>query len=223
MIKRLAVFALVLMGFVGAASMPAKADTISFNSNTAAGSSWSLSGAPLTFGLSSILTSAQLNLFSPVSIANGMINWTTGAASTTTSSLIIFNPGGSINVTGDLGSGVVSLFTGSFQNASLTLLTGGAPGQSSFSASFVAGNINPALYSFLGSAGLPPAVTGTLTSTLNSSFTSSGGSGSVAGASISLNPVVPAPEPSMLLLFGPALMALAGLVTLRKAKPLLRS
>ena len=125
-------------------------------------------------------------------------------------------------VTGDLGSCVVDLFTGSFQSASLTLLSGGAPDQSTFSASFIAGDINPALYSFLNSSGLPTDVTGTLTATLNGAFTPSGGVGSVAGATISLDPdpqQVPEPDSGSLLAIGGMLLGLA-LTVGRKIAPL---
>ncbi|HVS90375.1 MAG TPA: hypothetical protein VHF01_19395 [Candidatus Acidoferrum sp.] len=206
----------ILIGFfvLLMSPMAALADTISFNSNTSSSSSWTLTGtAPsLVFGLSSLLTSAQLNA-GPLNtaIANGTIGWTTASSSTDINNLVIFNPGGSINVMGDLGSGVVQLFTGSFQAASLTLVSGGAPGQSAFSASFIAGAINPALFSFLGAGPLLTSVTGTLSATLNGTFTTSGGSGSVAGASISLNAPAAVPEPAMLTLFGTGLLALPGL------------
>src|SRR6267143_2074906 len=207
----------VLIGFfvLSISPMAASADTISFNSNTSASSSWTLSGSSsLAFGLSSLLTSAQLNS-DPLNtgIANGTIGWTTAGASTVFPNLVIFNPGGSVSVMGDLGSGIVALFTGSFQSASLSLVTGGAPGQSTFSASFIAGSINPALFSFLGASPLSPNATGTLSATLNGTFSPTGGSGSVAGTTISLNAptALPVPEPGMLTLFGTGLLALAGL------------
>jgi hypothetical protein len=105
----------------------------------------------------------------------------------------------------------VTLFTGSFQSASMTLVTGGAPGQSAFSASFIAGTINPALFSFLGAGALSPDATGTLTATLNGTFLPSGGnSGSVAGTTLSLN-TMGVPEPGMLTMLGVGSLALAGL------------
>lgn len=195
--------------------MAALADTISFSSNTSSGSSWAMVGSPFPiFTLSSALTSAQLNS-GPLNtgIAYGKIGWTTADGVPLFGSpidLVVFNPGGIVTVTGDLGfgSGFEALFTGSFQNA-WTLVTGGAPGQSTFSASFIAGNLNPALFSFLGADPLSPEVTGTLTATLNG--TPSGGSGSVAGAMISLNAPTAVPEPAMLTMLGMGLLALAGL------------
>jgi hypothetical protein len=113
---------------------------------------------------------------------------------------------------GNLGSGIVTLFKGSFQTASLSFLTGGAQYQSAFSASFIAGSINPALFSFLGAGALSPNATGTLTATLNGTFTPSGGySGSVAGATVSLNAPTAVPEPAMLTMLGMGILALAGL------------
>jgi hypothetical protein len=201
----------------------AKADTISFNSNTTSGSSWALT-SPLVFQLSSALTSVQLNSAAPnISIQNGAIDWSTFSGLALSQTAILFNPGGAITVTGDLGSGVVDLFTGTFQSAGLTLLTGGAPDQSTFSASFIAGDINPDLYAFLGSSGLPADVTGTLTATLDGAFSASGGGvGSVAGATISLDPssAQSVPEPPSLALFATGLFALAGLVAIKK-RPLL--
>jgi PEP-CTERM motif len=195
--------------------MGALADTVSFGSNTSSSSSWTLSGSPSpVFDLSSLLTSTQLNSGSlNTAIADGTIGWTTAGGAAFGSNVVIFNPGGEVTVTGDLGAGIVTLFTGSFQDASLTLVTGGAPGQSTFSASFIAGAINPALYSFLGAGALSPNVTGTLSATLIGTFSSaSGGSGSVAGATVSLDPPAAVPEPGMLTLFGTGgLLALAGL------------
>ena len=208
---------LALMGFfmLLISPMAALADTISFSSNTSSGSNWAMGGSPFpVFTLSSLLTSAQLNS-GPLNtgIAGGRIDWTTADGVPligSPSDLVIFNPGGTVTVMGDLGSGlVVALFTGSFQNASWTLLTGGACCQSTFSASFIAGNLNPALFSFLGAGPLSPEVTGTLTATLNG--TPSGGSGSVAGATISLNAPTAVPEPAMLTMLGMGLLALAGL------------
>ena len=208
---------LALIGFfmLLISPMAALADTISFSSNTSSGSSWAMgASAPVVFTLSSVLTSAQLNS-GPLNtgIARGTIGWTTADGVPligSPSDLVIFNPGGTVTVMGDLGSGlVVALFTGSFQNASWTLLTGGACCQSTFSASFIAGNLNPALFSFLGAGPLSPEVTGTLTATLNG--TPSGGSGSVAGATISLNAPTAVPEPTMLTMLGMGLLALAGL------------
>ncbi len=130
--------------------MAALADTISFSSNTSSGSSWAMVGSPFPiFTLSSALTSAQLNS-GPLNtgITNGTIGWTTADGVPLVGSptdLVIFNPGGIVTVMGNLGSELVALFTGSFQNASRTLVTAGAPGQSTFSASFIAGNLNPAL------------------------------------------------------------------------------
>jgi hypothetical protein len=201
----------------------AKADTISFNSNTTSDSSWTLT-SPLVFQLSSALTSVQLNSAAPnTAIQYGAIDWSTFSGLALSQTAILFNPGGAIKVTGDLGSGVVDLFTGNFQSAGLTLLTGGAPDQATFSASFIAGDINPALYAFLGSSGLPADVTGTLTATLDGAFTASGGGvGTVAGASISLDPssAQSVSEPPSLALFGTGLFALAGLVAIKK-RPLL--
>jgi len=194
--------------------MAALADTISFSSNTSSGSSWAMVGSPFPiFTLSSALTSAQLNS-GPLNtgITNGTIGWTTADGVPLVGSptdLVIFNPGGTVTVMGNLGSGIVALFTGSFQNASWTLVTAGAPGQSTFSASFIAGNLNPALFSFLGAGPLSPEVTGTLSATLNG--TPTGGSGSVAGATISLNAPTAVPEPAMLTMLGMGLLALAGL------------
>jgi hypothetical protein len=134
--------------------------------------------------------------------------------------MIGFNPGGSVTVMGNLGSGIVTLFTGSFQTASLSLLTGGAPNQSAFSASFIMGSISPALFSFLGAGALSPNATGTLSATLNGTFLPSGGySGSVAGATVSLNAAA-VPEPAMLTMLGMGLLALAGL---RRRKPISHS
>ena len=194
--------------------MAALADTISFSSNTSSGSSWAMVGSPFPiFTLSSALTSAQLNS-GPLNtgITNGTIGWTTADGVPLVGSptdLVIFNPGGIVTVMGNLGSELVALFTGSFQNASRTLVTAGAPGQSTFSASFIAGNLNPALFSFLGADPLSPEVTGTLSATLNG--TPTGGSGSVAGATISLNAPTAVPEPAMLTMLGMGLLALAGL------------
>ncbi len=194
--------------------MAALADTISFSSNTSSGSSWAMVGSPFPiFTLSSALTSAQLNS-GPLNtgITNGTIGWTTADGVPLVGSptdLVIFNPGGTVTVMGNLGSELVALFTGSFQNASRTLVTAGAPGQSTFSASFIAGNLNPALFSFLGAGPLSPEVTGTLSATLNG--TPTGGSGSVAGATISLNAPTAVPEPAMLTMLGMGLLALAGL------------
>jgi len=194
--------------------MAALADTISFSSNTSSGSSWAMVGSPFPiFTLSSALTSAQLNS-GPLNtgITNGTIGWTTADGVPLVGSptdLVIFNPGGIVTVMGNLGSELVALFTGSFQNASRTLVTAGAPGQSTFSASFIAGNLNPALFSFLGAGPLSPEVTGTLSATLNG--TPTGGSGSVAGATISLNAPTAVPEPAMLTMLGMGLLALAGL------------
>jgi hypothetical protein len=197
----------------------AKADTVSFNSNTSSGSSWTLT-SPLVFQLSSALTSVQLNSAAPnISIQNGAIDWSTFSGLALSQTAILFNPGGAITVTGDLGNGVVDLFTGSFQSAGLTLLSGGAPDQSSFSASFIAGDINPDLYAFLGSSGLPASVTGTLTATLDGAFSASnGGVGSVAGATISLDPspTQSVPEPASLPLLGTGLFAIAGMMAIRK-------
>jgi hypothetical protein len=194
--------------------MAALADTISFNSNTSSNSSWTLSGSPsLVFALSSVLTSAQLNS-GPLNtgITNGTIGWTTASGAAVGSNMISFNPGGSVTIMGNLGSGIVTLFTGSFQAASVSLMTAGAPNQSTFSASFIAGSINPALFSFLGAGPLSPNATGTLSATLNGTFTPSGGySGSVAGATISLNAPIAVPEPAMLTMLGMGLLALAGL------------
>jgi hypothetical protein len=217
--ERILMRKLALIGFfvLLISPMAALADTISFNSNTSSSSSWAMGGsAPVVFTLSSLLTSAQLNS-GPLNtgIANGTIGWTTADAATVLPNLVIFNPGGSVTVMGDLGSGLVALFTGSFQNASVTLATGGAPGQSTFSASFIAGTMNPALFSFLGAGPLSPDVTGTLTATLNGAFTQNntftGGSGSVAGTTISLNAPTAVPEPAMLTMLGMGLLALAGL------------
>src|SRR5882762_1355025 len=155
--RRVAVIALFVLLI---SPMAVLADTISFNSNTSSGSSWSLAGSTsLVFTLSSLLTSAQLNSgLLNTGITGGTIGWTTANASTILPNLVIFSPGGSVTVMGNLGSGIVALFTGSFQSASLTLVTGGAPGQSTFSASFIAGSINPDLFSFLGAGPLSPNV-----------------------------------------------------------------
>src|SRR5262245_41549091 len=210
--KRLGSALLRVAGIGLLASVPAEADAIwYFNSNTSADSSWTLGGLPMTFALNTTLTSVQLNADSPnTSITGGGIAWTTGAGLPLLPSLITFASGGTVSVTGDLGdgNGLVSLFSGTFENGGLTLLSGGAPEQSAFSASFVAGSINPALYAFLGVPGLSPNVFGTLTATLNSGFTMLGGTGTVAGVAISLDPPVEAPEPSLLVLLGVGFLAL---------------
>jgi len=82
-----------------------------------------MGGSPFpVFTLSSALTSSQLNS-GPLNagIANGTISWTTADGVPLFGGpidLVVFNPGGIVTVTGDLGfeSGVEALFTGSFQN-----------------------------------------------------------------------------------------------------------
>jgi len=199
MTKRL-VLALVVLAMAFSATA-AVADQIDFNFAGGPGGSYTFTGSGTFSGTESPLTVHEVNpIAGPnISMGSSVLTWTTGAYTGTVGGTANFAAGGTVTVSGCGGTCFLGTFTGAqFDVANLL-----------FYSTFVAGNVDPSVWTLVGLPALPSGATGTISANLGSY---NGRGGAIASGDLTLTRV---PEPTSLALLGSGLL-LAGSVMRRK-------
>jgi len=200
MTKRL-VLVLALLAFAFSAS--AVADTIDFNF-AGTGGSYTFSGSSVFSGTESPVTVHQVlpTPGAPVALPGSTLTWTSGAYAGTLGGIAVFAGGGSLSITGVPACAGGTCFLGTFTGAQFDF------SNNLFISTFVAGNVDPAIWALVGLPTSPTGATGSLSANLAS--TSSRG-GVIASGDLTLTRV---PEPASLAILGG--MFLLGGATLRR-------
>jgi hypothetical protein len=211
MLKKLSLLTIILL----LPSLPALSGTIDF-SGSGDGGTWSWNGTgPLTATSLGMMVKI-VGPFPSFTIAMPKETFTTGAflgGSGTSSNPWTFGPGspGSFTITGCVPPATtctpVTLFSGEF-DADQSDVQGS--NSMLFTATLAAGDMNPALLTFLGLSSSPTKYFGTYAVTLTGFGP---GSGSTASSDLVISPV---PEPASVALIGIGLLGLAALVRRRK-------
>lgn len=204
-------FRLILMVLaVSLISTLTVADTISFHTQNDT-SSWTYGGGASSYTGTTFNATAgtvQLDANIPLSILNMTVTVTTGAGAPVGPTTVLFSSVGSVfSISGDVGAGVETLFTGVLASPSLIQLGTGGSGATAFSANFVVGTISADAQNFI--YGFGGHTGGTLSGSFSSTNTGlvntiTGGAGAITGSTTTLETV---PEPASLALLGTGLLA----------------